>query len=1025
MPRMHLRFTLLLLFLIPAYFSTQLTLSAPRLEVKAASCQVRLTGDHLQLILGFIGPGSTGASGRFEAELVDPSQTVVSRTQGEFALVSGADRLRLDFPIESRMLTRGPEFQRLPWYQIRYRIEATPQTGTQKAMRGAIFLHEVTSDLFELQLTGAGKAEAGRPYRVVVRVSEPFSGRAREGIHVRGSLGSEDADLEWAEAASAYTGPNGYALLAFEIPRSMSRSQGNVQVAARKGAFSQTVKATFEVENDTHAIAQTDKRIYEPGQTLRSKARFLDSDRRPIAGLPVSFTVRDEDYQLLIRKSGNTSENGLALFDWRIAADSPLEDYYIGTDSEDPNIHGYSRTIVQISRDVRSEFSVDVKTDRDYYLPGQIPQVKVRGSYLFRKANPPGRVRIARKKTRLWHPETKEWIVIEKAEVEGAAGKGGVFSTQLEVDSLRDSVEIPTHASSRYFGKLRYNASFTDSSTGLTRSRRFEVRLTNEEIHIHPLGFVQRPGFPLRFYLRTVYPDGEPAQCDVAFGPAQSEQRTQVRTNRFGLAKVSLSSTSGGLPGEFVFEATDGKGRSGRHSRRLGRDLEPSIRLETKRSLFRAGQPLEVAIQYPGNSPILLYVAKDGKALVTERLDLIAGSTDLSIPYQPAFRGEVTLFAVALHSPADRLLYRNRHVLYLPNDAHGADSDRAQASSSSQGPSQFGPGHAQREGSPMDALMGAGTAAEAIEESAAARRSRQYFASPWRIAGYRLDGFLRLEDSERTDPDVDLVAEVFLRQRVAYRPFLLERSRQFMLEPEEAFSEYYSRQFSAAGVEPALSAFASSTGGFPTDAEQLADALEDAGIVLKALKDPWGIPYRPSFRSETRKFDLIPNQPVTGSEDAAPARVLQLSRTVVHIDFRSSGSDGRPETLDDFDAVRYSGRVSNNGSRPGAPPIRNAALSGTSAQGGLTGTVTDSQGGIIPAASVRVVSASGSIRYSALANGDGVFALHGLPPGDYHLTFDAPGFFIQRTKSVPVLSSLKTVVDAALDSRPQPEFIVL
>ena len=73
-----------------------------------------------------------------------------------------------------------------------------------------------------------------------------------------------------------------------------------------------------------------------------------------------------------------------------------------------------------------------------------------------------------------------------------------------------------------------------------------------------------------------------------------------------------------------------------------------------------------------------------------------------------------------------------------------------------------------------------------------------------------------------------------------------------------------------------------------------------------------------------------------------------------------------------------------------------------SATGALRGVVLDSSGSRIPQASIAVVNLATGVRYLALSDAEGGFALDQLPPGDYSARAVAPGMSPQVTPQLHV-----------------------
>src|SRR5262249_42411265 len=70
--------------------------------------------------------------------------------------------------------------------------------------------------------------------------------------------------------------------------------------------------------------------------------------------------------------------------------------------------------------------------------------------------------------------------------------------------------------------------------------------------------------------------------------------------------------------------------------------------------------------------------------------------------------------------------------------------------------------------------------------------------------------------------------------------------------------------------------------------------------------------------------------------------------------------------------------------------------------GGLSGSVTDASGAVLPNTSVVAVNVATGAKAAQNARQDGGFSLLGLPTGTYNLTFSAPGFADAEMKNVQV-----------------------
>ena len=81
-----------------------------------------------------------------------------------------------------------------------------------------------------------------------------------------------------------------------------------------------------------------------------------------------------------------------------------------------------------------------------------------------------------------------------------------------------------------------------------------------------------------------------------------------------------------------------------------------------------------------------------------------------------------------------------------------------------------------------------------------------------------------------------------------------------------------------------------------------------------------------------------------------------------------------------------------------AGQCRSCARAGGSAS--IAGTITDSQGGVLPGVTLTVTNAeSGTVRTS-VTEADGKYRVAGLAPGRYNLTAELPGFQTVEVKDI-------------------------
>ncbi|HZO54366.1 MAG TPA: carboxypeptidase regulatory-like domain-containing protein, partial [Bryobacteraceae bacterium] len=84
-------------------------------------------------------------------------------------------------------------------------------------------------------------------------------------------------------------------------------------------------------------------------------------------------------------------------------------------------------------------------------------------------------------------------------------------------------------------------------------------------------------------------------------------------------------------------------------------------------------------------------------------------------------------------------------------------------------------------------------------------------------------------------------------------------------------------------------------------------------------------------------------------------------------------------------------------------------------RGTITGTVTDSTGGIVAGASVVLRNTATNIRTNAEANSAGIYVFPALNPGMYEITVEKQGFKQRRISNIPLATGTTVTIDAQLD----------
>jgi hypothetical protein len=903
--------------------AAHLSSATSALRVDESRIRVSLDGAQTRVTLGVENGTGRAFPARIQIELLDPHERVRASAAADVKVGRGANSFNvpLDLPFSGLLEAEQKEF---PWYRHRYRLTPSPPAEGVAPLAGVVSLSEVTPDLFELRVVSSRKARAGSTLRARVRTANPVTGRPVKGVAVTAELkldsDEKKGEQKGAPRAAAATDGEGFAVLDFKLPPGVeNETDVDLTVTARRGGLVEEAETNVSVEQQPRVLLTTDKSLYQPGQTLHMRALVFDPSEHAAAAEDVAFELEDEDDTTVFRQQLKTSRFGVASADWQIPDSARLGFYWlrlkmVGGRFDDDDA---TATTVRVSRYDLPNFSVTAKPDRPYYLAGQNAEVEVRGDYLFGQPVKRAHVRVVRQTERRWDYKEQRYETEERDPVEGELDDQGRFVARLDLAAEHKEL---ADADYQRFRDLNFAAYVTDPTTRRTEQRRFSLRLTKDPVHLYVAEgrYSQARGLPLAFYVSTFYADGKPAECEVTVSeqgattvvsqPGQARQEirepdrtiVRVRTNRYGVAKVvgpavRPDEPRGNVPLRLV--ARDGGGRAGHYSDDLwlsdADKAGAALRVETDKTLYRAGEPVEVEVT--ANEPrmtVVVDASSDGRVLTSKTVRLSGGRASLVIPYREEFRDALVITATAVEPrpdgyggdyyaagsrtvvyPRDRELkldVRLSQKSYHPGDEAGAEVSVREA-----------------EGRRPLSALGVVVFDKAVEERA---RTDEEFSrgfgfggclygfwyAPGDIAGVTQRDIEQLDLSKPVPDGLEEVAEMLYNDSPAYDDHNVFSGTEFARDAKGVFADLVGAQLKP--LKDALDKRYDASAEYPSDDASLASILAAAGVDFASLRDPWGRPYRARF-----SFD----------------------RPLDRLEILSDGADERAGTDDDFAAARF------------------------------------------------------------------------------------------------------------------------
>jgi hypothetical protein len=822
----------------------------PRLRVVESELRLVLGSDGATVLLPVDNPGPPGA-GRLRVQSLGPDDAVRAAVEQSVELSVGRSVIALRLPVRE-----GEPHDVAPpdWFLGRLRYDLTASGG--ESVTGLRAVSAAATGLVHLRVVGNRFPRHGDAALLRIRAVDARSGAPLPGAEVEARV-SPDPE---APVIRGTTGGDGEVELSVPLPAVRLHGPLAVEITGRRAGVATTVRTELFLGASIHALVTTDKPLYQPGQTLRARVLVLEPHQRVIAGVRLRVGLLDPEGTLAHRADLATSRHGIASFEWPIPERAALGRYVLTVElhGDESGSAPLASVDVRVGRYELPLFRLEAATERPFHLPSERARAVVRVESLTGEPLRGARVRVRREDG--------------DQEVSSSTDGRGVASVDLDLADHHRQIDDDDDPP---FGDVGFEAHVTDPVSGRSESRRFDVRVTREPIHVYwrSRNFRDWEGRPLDGYVSTSTADGHPVSCDVRLsGP----DTLSVRTDRSGLARVrGKNPIEAGREGNLRLriEARDAGGRRGSAQPRLYPSDGDSVTLDPEHVLLRAGESVRARVQARPPTTVLVQLWSGSRRLAGRRIDAGEQGALIEFPYRDHFSGLLSLTAERLGEALDDRTFHSVGLLY--------PTGRRVASRITVQPERARPGSevearvrlADGGGRPIAGVVGlAGVDLALLERAADETGGGSAFepALPW--GGERPGGW-GFEDLDALDPSGPFTAEQHLAAEI------LLGWGQVWLESQESERPDVQAAYRPAVVqrlEPLRRALAETSWGavVPSDVGEIERAAAAHRIDLHGIEDPWG---------NRCRIRLTPSQ---------ERRLLQLS---------SDGPDEVPDTRDDLD----------------------------------------------------------------------------------------------------------------------------
>ncbi|MCY7374636.1 MAG: carboxypeptidase regulatory-like domain-containing protein [Pyrinomonadaceae bacterium] len=818
-----------------------------------------IVGDKLKTELVFENKAAK-FSAKIRLEILDADDRILARAETLETIKRGRQILTVWLPFSYSENSGG-----YLWQRLRYSVTPIENAGNP-TLDGIVSLSEIMPEIFEIRAVAGERIYSGMNYRVRVRAFQPVTDAPMRDVEIAGELELDEVNKsdELKLTATGKTDKNGTAILNFKIPPEMNLDDGDVKITgAKNGITREAEKDLYPSETEYAVYLNTDKPLYQPNQKMSVRGLFLrkgdtDSATKALAEKELEFTIKDEDDTILYRETVKTSRFGIASISWQIPENAKLGTYRVTIDA-DKDLSS-DQIYFKVSRYDLPNFAVNAKPDKTFYLPNETTaEISVGADYLFGKPVAKGKVKVVREKNREWNYKEQKWTVDEEKTYEGETDESGKFMVKVDLTEAHTALKDEQY---KRFEDVRWAAYFTDATTNRTESRRFDVRVTKEAIHVYIVGIKsyddQNPKLPIKFYVSTFYADGAPAVCAVEIkGKYEDEEKfqtlTEIKTNDFGAGKVAFAAPKRAAETYFddlqiTVHAFDTNGRTGIQEEEISIDEdEKAIQISTDKIIYRPGEPLKIRIvSTETDRDVDVDIIQNFAIISSRRVRLQNGRAEIKIPYRTEFKNYLTVGASI--DDRDKTIETSRGVFYPRPTNLRLDAEPVQTTYRPNEEAKINFTVSTADKKSAETALGVIVFDKAIEERA--RADAAFGGSNVnQFGGYSqlLDG-----DLNRIDVTKPIAENLQTRMELVYSDSQFSPSffgsREYETNLKSVFAKHFDRQFLP--VEVVLKNAYAADFTPPADGVSLRKILSANAIDFDGLRDPWENSYRVNFTTE-------------------------------------------------------------------------------------------------------------------------------------------------------------------------------
>lgn len=414
------------------------------------------------------------------------------------------------------------------------------------------------------------------------------------------------------------------------------------------------VKQSVQIEESLQLMLTADKPLYQPGQLVHIRTLAMDmATRKPLGNLPLVLEVEDARGNKVFKKKQTLSKFGIASADFQLADEVNMGTFTLRAILPQSQVEKK----VRVERYVLPKYKVVLKTEKPYYLPGELVKGTLSANYFFGKPVSDGAVTL--------NIRTIDVGVTSLKELKGKTDGKGVYKFEYTLPQF--FVGQPFEQGKAI---VELEANLKDTADHQQEGRlSVPVVKAPVQLTLVPENKVIVPGVENRLYIAAGTADGttlKEATLTITNDLEKSKSVT-LKTDDLGIATYSFSPQD--KPIRIFVQAKDKEGRNAKAEIALSAQPNiPGIILRIDKPMAKVGDRLQFqALSSQKGGTLYIDVIRNRQTILTHAQPMEGNDTRFRLPITNDMVGTLEVHAYKI-LPDENIIRDTRVLVVSPAD---------------------------------------------------------------------------------------------------------------------------------------------------------------------------------------------------------------------------------------------------------------------------------------------------------------------------------------------------------------------